>query len=204
MQCASHLRSLGEMIREYAMHRSDSRIPAVDPSGPLSFAGVYALRLRDVDLLESQKVVWCPTQQLVDSSKFQQMIEQRVPTTHELEQLPTSAAQVWQQIAGGTYSYNLGAMVDSQLEPPSLLTVEDNRASEIAILADKPMPNLDNSYAVHKGIGTNILYQDGRVQLVRFDNHYDLSDHPYFNRRGEHRAGLDRNDSSLGVSHQSP
>lgn len=200
MQCASQLRSLGEMIREYALHRSDAQIPSVAAEGPLSFAGVYAFHLTEAGLLDDRRIIWCPSQSMMESPTFVQFVNQKYPTTNELEQLPPTQLNVWQHIAGGTYSYNLGTLVGDRLSSPKL-----NEGNGMAILADAPNNiDPDNAFAIHQDNGTNILFQDGRVELVRLDRSYDPADHPYFNRRGQNRAGLDRLDSSLGTSFQKP
>ena len=45
--CASNLRQLGQMFSVYAQVDPDHEVPRIEKSGPLCFAGIYSMRLKD-------------------------------------------------------------------------------------------------------------------------------------------------------------
>jgi hypothetical protein len=199
-QCASGLMTLGLQIRDFAFKHRYSRVPEVEAEGPLAFAGVYAIRLNDADLLDETQSLWCPSSGDARLSEVG-IGERRFPSADELKRLPGSKRRVWQHIVGGSYAYNLGVIINNQHTMPSL---ED--ASDVAILADAPgMPDERKLvFTAHRGVASNVLYRDGRVQLLRMNRRYDGPDHPYLNRNGVIQAGVDVGDSALGASYQPP
>jgi hypothetical protein len=199
-QCAGQLHEIGQMIRDYAFYRPKHVVPEVDATGPLAFAGVYAIRLSDAGLLDDRSMLWCPNNQPADQLTFS-LGSGPAPRIEELMTMPQSRREIWQRIAGGSYAYNLGIMVDQQHATPQM----QNRAG-FAILADAPLRESADKkiWTVHFGSSSNVLFEDGHVQLMRFDDHLDLLDHPYWNHQGENRAGVDSNDSVLGRSGRNP
>jgi hypothetical protein len=199
-QCAAGLITLGQQIRDFALQNRQARLPEVPTDGPLAFAGVYAIRLNDSELLEEKQKLWCP------SSGDERLSvvgvgERRLPSAAELQCLPLERLRTWQRIAGGSYAYNLGVVVNNEHTMPSL----DDR-SDIAILGDAPLPAIGTKliFSAHRGMASNVLYQDGRVRLMRLGHGYDGPDHPYLNRRGIIEAGVEQGDSALGASYLSP
>jgi len=199
-QCAGQLREIGQMIRDYAFYRPKHVVPEVDAAGPLAFAGVYAIRLSDAGLLDDRSILWCPNNQPSDQLTFS-LGSGPAPKINDLVAMMKARREIWQRIAGGTYAYNLGIMIDQQHETPQM----QNRSS-FAILADAPLRQSPDKkiWTVHFGSSSNVLFEDGHIQLMRFDKHLDLLDHPYWNHQGENRAGVDSNDSVLGRSSRNP
>jgi hypothetical protein len=199
-QCAGQLHEIGQMIRDYAFYRPKHVVPEVDATGPLAFAGVYAIRLSDAGLLDDRSMLWCPSNQPSDQLTFS-LGSGPAPRIEEFITMPQSRREIWQRIAGGSYAYNLGIMVDQQHATPQM----QNRAG-FAILADAPLRESSDKkvWTVHFGSSSNVLFEDGHIQLMRFDEHLDLLDHPYWNHQGENRAGVDSNDSVLGRSGRNP
>jgi hypothetical protein len=188
------------MIRDYAFFRPTHVVPEVDSAGPLAFAGVYALRLSDAGFLNDRSILWCPNSQPSNQLTFS-LSSGPPPRIEEIVAMTLSRREVWQRIAGGSYAYNLGIMINDQHTTPKM----QNRSS-FAILADAPLreTNGKKTWTVHFGSTSNILFEDGHVQLMRFDKQIDLLDHPYWNHQGENRAGVDLNDSVLGRSSRNP
>ncbi|MCY2973905.1 MAG: hypothetical protein NTW52_04465 [Planctomycetota bacterium] len=199
-RCAGQLHEIGQMIRDYAFYRPKHVVPEVDATGPLAFAGVYAIRLSDAGLLDDRSMLWCPNNQPSDQLTFS-LGSGPAPKIAELLTMPQSRQEMWQRIAGGSYAYNLGIMIDRQHATPEM----QNRPS-FAILADAPLRESTDKkvWTVHFGSSSNVLFEDGHIQLMRFDEHLDLLDHPYWNHQGENRAGVDSNDSVLGRSGRNP
>ena len=199
-QCAGRLQELGQMIRDYAFFRPEHVVPEVESDGPLAFAGIYAIRLGDANLLDDRSKLWCPDNTPANQLSFA-FVGSRGPTIQELVEMPTSRRNIWQRVAGGSYSYNLGIMINSQHATPRMQS-----RPNFAILADAPLRTSgeQKAWTVHLGTASNILYEDGHTQLVRFDKPLDLVDHPYWNHNGKNRAGIDVNDSVLGGSGRNP
>ncbi len=198
--CAGQLHEIGQMIRDYAFYRPKHVVPEVDAAGPLAFAGVYAIRLSDAGLLDDRSLLWCPSNQPSDQLTFS-LGSGPAPRIEELLNMPQARREIWQRIAGGSYAYNLGIMIDQQHATPQM----QNRPS-FAILADAPLRESADkkAWTVHFGSSSNVLFEDGHIQLMRFDEQLDLLDHPYWNHQGENRAGVDSNDSVLGRSGRNP
>ncbi len=191
--CSQNLAELGQAICHFAENSNDHRIPAIDIDGPLSFAGAYAIRLNDNQLLESPSLLWCP-------SIVPLAIRFQLPTEEMLRDAEPSLAERWRKVSGGSYAYNLGFV-----EGDVYRSHEYQGRESFAILADAPMVrgNL-NYFLVHAGQGLNMLFEDGHVSFVRLDKDFGLMDHPFFNRAGLRDAGLDRQDSSLAPSYIQP
>ena len=201
ISCASNLRELGHAFSMFAHGNSDHQLPKIETSGPLSFAGVYTVRLKEAGLLDSSKWVWCPAVARLDVSN-------EIPTVQAYLASSPWQKQNWKYSVGGNYSYNLGNIVDGDYETPCL-----NGRSHFAVLGDSILPsNGDDSKGddsrgiVHAMNAANILYEDGRVQSVRIQ-HKNVSamlDNPYLNRDMEQAVGHGLDDTCLGPSFQNP
>ncbi|MDZ4849378.1 MAG: hypothetical protein SGI77_08785 [Pirellulaceae bacterium] len=199
-QCSSGLMALGQQIHDFAFQNRQACVPEISTDGPLAFAGAYAIHLNDTGHLEDTRVLWCPSER---NNRFSMagMGKLQLPSASKLKKLTEARLRFWQHVSGGSYAYNLGVVVNNQHRMP---TIESS--SNIAILADAPV-QLEGSkmkLTAHRGFASNVLYQDGRIQLLRFDKIYDGYDHPYLNRKGLVQAGLDRDDSALGPSYLRP
>lgn len=196
--CAAGLSKLGEHLRDFAMHNRRQSIPEIPVSGPLSFAGAYALQLHDAHYLVDNQNLWCPTGavRIVAGSR-----RASLPSTDDFLRMPEPDRREWRRVAGGNYAYSLGVMVDDEHRMPTL-----DGPTTHAILADAPTQLDDDrfSFAVHFGEAANVLYEDGHVELLRVDLPLDLVDHPFFNHDGKIEAGLEEDDSALGSSFISP
>jgi len=199
-QCTAGLMTLGQQVRDFAFNSRNSRVPEVPVDGPLAFAGVYAIRLNDAGLLQEKRTLWCPSASVARFSVVG-IGERRLPSADELKRLPENKRRVWQHIAGGSYAYNLGVLIDSEHTMPSM-----DGLSDIAILADAPLPSNVATlvFSAHRGFASNVLYRDGRVRLMRLNHGYDGPDHPYLNRNGVTQAGIEYDDSALGASYLPP
>ncbi len=193
--CAANLRELGQMFSVFAQFNSDHRLPRIEASGPLAFAGIYSIRLKDAGLLESPKWLWCPGVKKLD-------IEQDVPSIQMFLNASASLQESWKRTVGGTYSYNLGNVVSGNYETPSY------GKSYFPILGDSLLPiHSDGQTAVIHGENlVNVLYDDGRIQLIQLHpkNAAPLLDNPYLNLDMQQAVGHGHDDSCLGPSYQNP
>ncbi len=194
--CTSNLRELGLAFSVFAQSDAKQRIPKIEVDGPLSFAGVYTMRLQGKGLLPSPKWIWCPAIECFDPS-------QAIPTIPVFLAGSPKQQQGWRFTIGGSYFYNLGNIVDGEYETPSY-----KGQSYFAVLGDSLLQiNADEEVAaVHGANIANVLYEDGRIQSIHVSqkNAVSMIDNPYFNREMKQAVGHGLDDSCLGPSFQNP
>ena len=199
-ECAENLRNLGSALGSFALFEPSHRLPKIDPTGPLAFAGVYSIRLQDNHLLESKRWLQCPN----DSSSS---LLVNVPTSEQFLQAAESKQFIWRMLAGGDYSYNMGSIVDGTYQSPSL-----ESPARIAWIGDRlPIEltatpraiDFDQEFQHHGPRGLNVLYSDGSVQWLKLPKLRQLAtiDHPYLNDELKQAPGIGEADACLGPSH---
>lgn len=198
-ECAENLRKLGSALGSFAMFQPTHRLPAIEPNGPLSFAGVYSIRLRDNELLESKRLLQCPN----DASGS---LLVSIPTSQQFLQAPESQRFVWRMLAGGDYAYNLGSIVQGKYQAPSI-----ESPVRVAWIGDtwpieSAKPLSDSDFEHHGVRGLNVLYSDGSVQWLKLPKLHELAsiDHPYLNAELKQAPGIGESDACLGPSHLLP
>ena len=194
--CAANLRELGHAISVFVQGDVKHRIPMIEMDGPLSFAGIYTMRLKEAGLLDSSKWVWCPAVECFDPS-------QSIPSIPVFLAGSPKQQQSLRYTIGGSYYYNLGNIVDGKYETPSL------GLSYFAVLGDSLLRvNADEEVAtVHGANLANVLYEDGRIQSIPVCPRKAASvmlDNPYLNRDMKQAVGHGFDDSCLGPSFQNP
>jgi prepilin-type processing-associated H-X9-DG protein len=194
-RCTYRLQRLGSALAAFADVNARHQIPSVDLDGPMSFAGSYAIRLKDLGLIDDDQLVWCPSVEGADCAFGS------IPTRETIEVSNGAQLVHLQKIAGGSYAYNLGYRHDGRYETPRLMG-----RSQFAIMADAPASERDGRaiWIVHGGRGANVLFEDGHVQFVHSVESLPWIDNPFSNHVGKQEAGVDPNDSSLGPSHLNP
>ncbi len=193
--CAANLRELGQAIHSFAYGNTDRRVPNIDIHGPLSFAGIYPMRLKDAGLLASSERVWCPATESID-------LDQPIPTTITFLSASPSTRTNLRYTAGGNYAYNLGYVLSGQYITP---TMESD--SNFALIGDTilSMESNGDGPVVHGRNAANILFADGQIRYVRVDRIDAVHvDHPYLNTEHKKAAGIGDQDCCLGPSHQFP
>jgi len=194
--CTANLREIGSALVAFANSNAERRIPRIELAGPLSFAGVYAVRLKEAGLLESQRWIWCPATESLD-------LDQSIPSVQEFVAGSPRQQLSWTYIVGGNYSFNLGNMVDGDYETPSF-----NGKSYFAVLGDSllPLSSAEEVAAIHGVSLANVLYDDGRIQsvMVHQKNAAPMLDNPYLNRAMQQAVGQGVDDTCLGPSFQNP
>ena len=202
--CTENLRKLGHALSLFAEGNAGRQLPKIEANGPLCFAGIYAVRLQGGGLLESSKWIWCPAAESMD-------VGQEVPTVQAFMAASPVIQERWKFTAGGNLFYNLGNIVESYYETPSL---SGNGRSHFAVLGDSILPTdsegengpIHGFVAAHGSNVANVLYDDGRVQSVLFSqkNAGAMIDNPYLNRDLRQAVGYGLGDSCLGPSFQNP
>jgi len=177
ISCAENLRNLGVALSGFADFSPQHRFPAINTSGPLTFAGVYAIRLQDASLLDSSKWLHCPSNDYID-------FPMPVPTSAEFLAAAPDQQRIWRYVAGGNYAYNLGNLVDGKYEAP-----RSDSPVRVALVGDmwpKTLGAIDNvgsPIVLHGDRGANILYSDGSTQWIRIPEQVQglAVDHPFLN-----------------------
>lgn len=196
--CAEKLRSLGLAMHDFANLRDTGEFPKIDMNGTLSFAGVYAIRLKDADLIQDASQVWCPA-----NSEMRTVAH--LPSTEQYNNSTHAERLAWRRAAGGTYAYNLGYVDNGHYITPTL-----NSPANRPIIGDFAYFQDFNPNVIRTAHGqdtSNIVYVDGRVQSLRFTpwkSRIDGEDNPFLNDNQERAAGLNINDSCLAPSFVAP
>ncbi len=196
ISCSDNLMEVGKALSNFASLNLDRRLPRIDPQGPLSFAGVYSIRLKDAGLLPVSKWLWCPA---IDVDAW----DPGVPTLRDYISGTPSQQRSWRYTSGGTYSFNLGNMVDGAYSTPRI-----NGVAYFAVMGDTlvPVDESDWRESSHGLNQANVLYGDGRVQFVRLAGSElgGMVDNPYLNRDNIQAAGIGTDDCCLGPGFQNP
>ena len=202
--CSANLRELGHALSLFSNGNADRQLPKIEANGPLCFAGIYAVRLQGKGLLESSKWIWCPAVGSMD-------VGQEVPTLQAFMAASPVIQERWKFTAGGNLFYNLGNIVESYYETPSL---NGSGRSHFPVLGDSILPTdsegengpIHGFVAAHGSNVANVLYDDGSVRSVLFSqmNAASMIDNPYLNRDLRQAVGHGLGDSCLGPSFQNP
>lgn len=213
--CSNNLREIGESLQRFADANPRHEFPKIATQGPMSFAGVYVVKLNEAGLFGSTQWLWCPNNA---RSSFQIS----VPTTTQLMNAPSEMHDSWRRFIGGSYAYNLGVLENGVYRTPC------STESDVPILGDMVCEDdikANLKPVIHGCNITNILYSDGKVRSIKLPSlssgdhsspPYSIKagvelvspgepiDHPYLNKSLINAAGLDTNDWCLGPSYRSP
>ncbi len=212
--CHDQLRRLGTALTRFVTQNQRERLPEVSEQGPEAFAGVYAVRLRDADLLDDPAIRWCPSLDLPELTEVDPANESRtetfliglnnVVTSDELHRANVNQLKQLQRWLGGHYAYTLGVIEQDHYSSPRF----EGRSS-FAIMSDAPMATIldgviRSDQVGHGGIGINVLFEDGRVQFIMLPALDSMPDHPLLNHEGKAEAGVNVDDASLAPSWRAP
>ncbi len=197
-QCAHNMKGLGRGLLDYASLDPQGRFPAVALTGPRSFAGIWAVCLRDLGYVRSPSELWCPSLGGSDLVRGQLL---KIPSLVQLETLEPSQLEMCRNEAGGDFSYPMGVIEDGEIVAPRC-----EGRSNFPILGDLPIaPGSTNVAAPHDGRGVNLFFEDGHVGFIRVGCFEDeVRDNPFCNLLRELEVGLNPSDASLGPSHFKP
>ncbi len=215
--CQDHLRQLGTAITQFVTQDRNRSLPAIAETGPEAFAGMYAVRLSDSELLGDEDWLWCPEFELPQppaSDPLPMLVgggssDSRVRSSDLNEACSkgqVAALQWLQRTAGGHYAYTLGVVDDDHYEAPRY-----EARTSFAVLGDQPISGDDVASNVDTqrlrwghGAGANLLFEDGGVRFIDMTKSLPFPDHPFFNQRGCIEAGVNIDDSSLAPSWRPP
>lgn len=195
LYCAENLRQIGHAITLFRQGDLERKIPKIELDGPLAFAGVYAVRLKQAGLLETSRLIWCPAMESLD-------LDQTIPTVQVFLAASPQQQENWKFTAGGNYSFNLGNVVEENYTTPGFAG-----RSHFAVLGDSLMPkgSDEDFQTIHGRNTSNVLYDDGRIQSMLVNRNFAPSlDNPYLNRALIQAVGYGLDDTCLGPSFQNP
>ena len=201
LQCQNQLAHLGIALHTY--FDNFGSFPAIPQDGEHNFAGIFASKLRECELLEDESQLICPSSPLAESLGEWRGVF--VVDGHDTSGLSSSAFRSdalssgtasYEAVrqSGGSYAYCLGIVVQGQYQMPDY----ESRPT-FALLGDGSWASGGNRIG-HGKCGQNLLYKDGQVQWVKTVGFETAPDHPYRNLRGQVSAGLSVDDSVLGDS----
>lgn len=203
--CAENLRNVGFGLLSYVHLSPSHQIPPIDVSGPKAFAGMYAIHLRDRDLLETPSWVHCPSNRLLSELA-------QTPTSEQFLAATPDQQVLLSYVVGGNYAYNLGVWIDDQYRTPRL-----DAPVRFAVLGDMwPSSNgvvqqTKQPPVLHGDRGANMFYNDGSIRLIRIPFRADAKslsesaiDNPFLNREWEQGVGIGIQDACLGPSYWRP
>lgn len=203
--CADNLRNVGFGLLSYVNLTNSREIPPIEISGPKTFAGMYAIHLRDRGLLDSPHWLHCPSNRAVP-------IPAHVPTSQQFLASTPEQQQILRYVVGGNYAYNLGVWINGKYRTPRL-----DSPIQFAVLGDMWPSNhgvvQDTLEApmLHGDRAANMLFSDGSIRLIRIPTSSDAGffsaasiDNPFLNRDLEQGVGIGYQDACLGPSYWRP
>ncbi len=191
--CKDNLREIGRSLISYA-DTHDGYFPQVPTKGPGAAAGIYAVMLKEANLLTDDKRVICP-----GSSPARQR-SYKIPTTAELQAASPEELRQLQAVMGGSFGYSLGYMLDGVY-----YAVKNRRRPHFALMADTPVTDGTSRQTLnHDGRGQNVLFEDGHVDFATSTIANPLTGDIFSNDEGAMAAGMHIEDSVIGPSSAPP
>ncbi|MFO0944640.1 MAG: hypothetical protein U1D30_01645 [Planctomycetota bacterium] len=190
--CAEQFRRLGVALAMYA-EQEHNQLPFVAESGPMNNAGVFAIQLKERELLPDAKALVCP-----GANNSVVMVPD--PKKWIDSSLPHFERDHFRRYMGGSYGYllgyqdsgkHLGFSVQSTSQP--VMSDRPPRAEEEIQFVNSPN---------HANRGQNVLYADGSVRWLPRPQYG--KDQLFRNDNGDVGAGLHCTDAVIGVSESTP
>jgi hypothetical protein len=209
--CRDQLRQFGTALTRFVTRNQQERLPEVSERGREAFAGVYAVRLYDVGLLDDPALRWCPSQNMPevgprdDDGENPQLVGvDNLVTVEQLHRASPEQLKEMQRWLGGHYAYTLGVIEQDRYSSPRF-----EARSSFAVMSDAPLQTITDGIGPgdrvgHSGVGINVLFEDGRVQFINLSSLDSLPDHPLLNHEGKSEAGVNVDDACLAPSWRAP
>lgn len=203
--CAENIRNIGAGISSYVDLSPSGELPPIEVGGLKTFAGMYAIHLRDLNLLDSAKWVHCPSNRPLS-------ILAMIPTSEQFLSASPEQQRILRYLVGGNYAYHLGAWINGRYQTPKL-----ESPVRFAVLGDMWPTNygaVDGTQhppMLHGDRAANMLFNDGSIRLIRLPSQGDAGflyaasiDNPFLNQDQEQGVGIGIQDACLGPSYWLP
>lgn len=195
--CQSNLKTIGEGLESYSENHN-GQLVSIPIDGPLSIGGLYAPTLRDDGYVPEESKFFCAADASARPAA-EDARPRRIPTIAEIESALGPELRRLQRLAGGSYGYNLGYMIDGRYRP-----LRNLHRSSFAILADAPGPQRAGRQSLHHGAGgQNVLFEDGHIEFLAGSLAGGF-DEIFFSDRNLVEAGQHVDDAVIGDSHSRP
>ncbi len=195
--CQYNLGRVGLQHHTYSTYHGQGRFPYIPAMGNEAYAGYYATQLAENELLPDQNWLICPA-----SWQAEVADEFHVPTRQEVQLAEGPELARLQRMAGGSYAYPLGVVVNGLYQAP-----RNRSRSYFPLMADAPSQARATGQEPtrnHGGRGYNLLYEDGHVEYLTGSLKEHCQDDPLVNREGFVEAGRGEDDAVLAPSGTSP
>ncbi|MGD9721033.1 MAG: hypothetical protein AB7O59_03145 [Pirellulales bacterium] len=192
-QCQDNLRRFGMALNTYS-EAHGGFYPNVPAEGPCAAAGIVAVKLRDMGLLDSSDLLICPASDLADNPEAF-----RIPTEQEIYAVRGAQLAEVRKRMGGSLGFNLGFYSNGKYYSPRNL-----HRVRYAVAADQPSAEAPYHSQNHGGCGQNVLFEDQHVEYLTTCRARGCRDHIYTNDEGVVGPGLHLHDAVIAPSHASP
>ena len=188
--CQDHLQQIGVAMMKYSNNNGGDFV-AIPQAGKLSAAGVYAVELKESQLIEDDAVFSCAGVD-VEADPV------RIPPAIEITNADGVRLDELRRTMGGHYGYSMGFGSSSGYAPP-----RNQGLTYVALVSDRPSSDLPGRRSAnHNGRGQNVLFGDGRVDFIAGQSFGD--DALFENDYGVVAPGASDHDNVIAPSHLSP
>ena len=189
--CRERMHVVGHALVNYSRAHGGT-FPEIEREGPLSFAGVYALRLQQAKLIVDPSDLHCPGRTAMP------MIDAAPTTLEDLRNAKDESARRGCLRATGDFGYSLGYVEAGVYHPARNLS-----RGRHAVLADAPAA--DGQCGGNHGCGgQNVWFEDGHAEYLCRARLGDLDDQLFLNRAGYVGAGIGADDVVIGAPDARP
>jgi hypothetical protein len=196
LHCSNNMRDLHQALVDYSQI-TNGAFPHADDRPRHNVAGVYVPILHEQGVLRPRFSTRCPARNEPSLTPL---------TTRELEAMSQEEFDRIAPQLSGCYAYTLGY----RDEAGKLRGLRPDDGDDLPIVADRPLTREENNAC--EGLrdnspnhrGQNVLYIGGHVRFHRSPECGRAHDHIFVNRKGDVKAGADRDDSVLGLSGDRP
>jgi hypothetical protein len=198
--CQSNLQTISRGLENFSDNHQGQFIP-IPVEGKLAIAGVFGPTLRDQQYVTDEAAFFCAgdVASRPESDTGAPLPELHIPALGQIVQAEGAELRRLQRMAGGSYGYNLGFMLDGRYSP-----VRNQRRPTFAMVADAPGPQRQGRLSMHhEGRGQNVLFEDGHIEFVAGGRVLDF-DEIFYSDRGFVEAGQHPDDAVIGNSNSRP
>lgn len=193
--CQNNLRQIGIALLDYSDKAGRGYFPCPPPLGNRAFAGIYGPVLYEGGYLLRSAALVCPSSPLADRG-----VPFQIPQLRDVDRARAYELVALQRVAGGSYLYNLGVVVNGRHYPPK------NQGRTYFVLAGDSAGVVSRRLRpiAHGSGGQNLLFENGEVRFLAGSAQTTRRDNPFVNSAGVVEAGIGPEDSVIAPSDTPP